>query len=146
LGNCTVPPRITPFTFGTAPLESGSVAQVQCLVDTGDPPLSITWHFHGKNVSSQMGITTGRFGQRSSILSIDHVIAGHAGVYTCVARNSFGEASFAAALNVNGTTAFNITTIRTFKFYLFLREMQKRLPMNAYHRTKDVVKVRRRIF
>jgi hypothetical protein len=72
------------------------------LVDAGDPPLSITWHFHGKNVSSQMGISTGRFGQRSSILSIEHVIAGHAGVYTCVARNAVGEATFAAELNVNG--------------------------------------------
>jgi hypothetical protein len=85
-------------------MNSGKTASVQCLVSEGDLPLSITWAFHGKNVSSQMGISTSKFGSRMSVLMIEHIVAGHSGTYTCTARNSAGYANFSAQLFVNGTS------------------------------------------
>ncbi|CAG0885273.1 unnamed protein product [Cyprideis torosa] len=96
-----VPPKIRPFSFGDYPLEEGSVAQIQCLVQFGNGDLGITWHFHGQNLSSETGISTSRFGRQSSILTIDRVSAQHAGTYTCVARNRIGQDSFSTSLQVN---------------------------------------------
>ncbi|CAG0912292.1 unnamed protein product [Notodromas monacha] len=96
-----VPPVIEPFDFGAGPLNSGRTASVHCLVSDGDLPLSITWAFHGRNVSSQMGITTSKLGSRMSVLMIEHIVAGHSGRYTCTARNSAGVADRSAELVVN---------------------------------------------
>jgi len=43
----------------------------------GDLPMTITWIFHGQELSSQMGIETSKFGKRSNILSIESVAAMH---------------------------------------------------------------------
>jgi hypothetical protein len=99
---CTVPPIIKEFEFGPGPLNAGETASVQCLVSEGDLPLSITWAFHGRNVSSQMGISTSKFGSRMSVLMIEHIVAGHSGRYTCTARNSAGTSDYSAQLLVNG--------------------------------------------
>jgi hypothetical protein len=97
-----VPPVIDAFDFGPGPLNSGKTASVQCLVSDGDQPLSITWAFHGRNVSSQMGITTSKIGSRMSVLMIEHIVSGHSGKYTCTARNAAGSANHTAELIVNG--------------------------------------------
>lgn len=49
-----------------------------------------------------MGVSTMKLGTKSSILSIEHVTHGHAGVYTCVATNRAGEARYSATLRVHG--------------------------------------------
>jgi hypothetical protein len=68
----------------------------------GDLPLKVTWSFHGEELSSHMGISTTKIGDRTSLLTIDSVMAGHSGNYTCTAENSSGTASYSASLLVNG--------------------------------------------
>jgi hypothetical protein len=72
-------------------------------VSKGDKPLKITWNFHGEELSSHMGITTTKIGDRSSILTIVSVMAAHSGNYTCTAQNVAGTVSYTSAVHVNGT-------------------------------------------
>lgn len=99
-----VPPNIVPFTFGSDTIEAGEMAQLQCIVSSGDPPLQITWAFHGKDSSTmkQKGVSTVKFGERSSLLVIDSVNSEHVGTYTCFARNLAGNSSYSTELRVNG--------------------------------------------
>ena len=93
-----------PFEFSVddEPLTSGEPVAVQCGVSEGDMPITFRWTFHGKELSSQMGITTVRLNSRMSLLSIDSIAAGHAGDYTCTAQNSAGQTNYTAALLVQG--------------------------------------------
>jgi hypothetical protein len=49
-----------------------------------------------------MGVSTTKIGSKVSLLSIDHVIAGHSGNYTCTARNAAGFDNHTALLLING--------------------------------------------
>ena len=98
----TVAPRIIPFDVGDEAITSGQPVAVQCAVSEGDLPIKFRWSFHGKELSSQMGISTMRINSRVSLLSIDSIAAGHAGDYTCTAQNSAGQANYTAALLVQG--------------------------------------------
>ena len=69
-------------------------------------PINFRWAFHGKELSSQMGITTVRLNARVSLLSIDSIAAGHAGDYTCTAQNSAGSVNHTATLLVQGLKLF----------------------------------------
>lgn len=95
------PPLIREFHFEPEIL-SGSDTQLQCYIIQGDPPLHISWYFHGQEVSHVMGVSTMKLGTKSSILSIEHVTHGHSGKYTCVASNRAGEARYSATLVVHG--------------------------------------------
>jgi len=97
-----VPPRIVPFSFGDEPLEAGSHASLQCSVDQGDLPLSISWIFHGQELSSQMGIETVRIGKRNNLLTVESIAPFHAGSYTCVVSNKAGSVNHTADLIVRG--------------------------------------------
>ncbi|ODN02698.1 Hemicentin-1 [Orchesella cincta] len=96
-------PNIVPFTFGSDTIEAGEMAQLQCMVSSGDAPLQITWSFHGKDTSTmtQKGVSTAKFGERSSLLVIDSVSSHHVGTYTCFARNAAGNSSHSTDLRVN---------------------------------------------
>ena len=80
------------------------MAQLNCIVATGDTPLHITWSFHGKDSStrSQAGVNVMKVGAKGSILSIESVTSDHSGNYTCTAKNSAGTANYTAELVVNG--------------------------------------------
>lgn len=96
-----VRPYITPFAFeGEA--NSGDSAQITCYVGKGDTPLSISWNFHGRELSSHLGIRTQKIGDRTSLLTLSSVMAGHAGNYTCTAINMAGVANHTTTLFVNG--------------------------------------------
>lgn len=95
-------PRIIPFTFGDEPLQAGEFQTLHCTVAEGDLPLTITWIFHGQQLSSQMGISTMRIGKRTNLLTIDSVAASHVGNYTCVASNAVATTNFTAQLKVHG--------------------------------------------
>ncbi len=99
----TVAPRIIPFDVGDEAITSGQPVAVQCAVSEGDLPIKFRWSFHGKELSSQMGISTVRLNSRMSLLSIDSIAAGHAGDYTCTAQNSAGQANHTAVLLVQGS-------------------------------------------
>nr|CAH7736157.1 unnamed protein product [Callosobruchus chinensis] len=95
-------PRITPFGFEDSPVHSGQFVEVTCTVSEGDLPVQITWHLNGRDFDNFPEVTTTKVGKRTSVLSIESVSYTNAGVYTCLARNKAGEASFHAELQVNG--------------------------------------------
>ncbi len=90
-------------------VDEGSFAQITCSVTKGDEPLTITWHLHGDDISSEPSITTTMIGSRTSILIISEVGYRHSGLYSCRATNPAGSSTHSAELKVNGN-------------YLFLRE------------------------
>ena len=91
-----------PFNFGDESLTSGQPVAIQCMVSTGDLPLTIRWAFHGEELSSQMGISIIKAGPRLSLLTIDSIAAGHSGDYTCTASNKAATVNYTATLAVNG--------------------------------------------
>lgn len=101
-------PQVLPFSFGEGSLTSGQPITVQCMIVDGDLPMTLRWMFHGRELSSQMGISTFRLNPRVSLLSIDSVAAGHAGDYTCTAQNAAGQSNHTASLFVNGVLAILI--------------------------------------
>ncbi len=91
-----------PFSFGANVMNEGAFAQLTCVVSEGDEPLSISWSFHGHNLTSDLGIVTANMGPRVSSLMIASVGHRHMGIYTCTANNAAGKASYSAELRVNG--------------------------------------------
>ena len=100
--NSVVAPQVMPFSFGQGTLTSGQPVTIQCNVIDGDLPMTMRWMFHGRELSSQMGVTTFRLNPHVSLLSIDAVAAAHAGDYTCTAENAAGIDSQSATLLVQG--------------------------------------------
>jgi hypothetical protein len=94
-----VPPRIIPFSFGEEALEAGSHVSLQCAVDQGDLPLSISWVFHGQELSSQMGIETTKIGRRANTLTIESIAPFHQGTYTCIVTNNAATTNFSSTLS-----------------------------------------------
>lgn len=97
----TVAPNILPFDIDQA-LFSGESIQLSCHISKGDIPIDISWHFHGLEVSSNLGITTTKLGDRTSILMISSIKGSHSGNYTCVAKNNAGTATYSTTLQVHG--------------------------------------------
>lgn len=98
---CSVKPFITPFEFEENNFAGGAV-QVTCFVSKGDAPLEIRWNFHGEDLSSHMGMSTSRIGERASLLIIESLMAAHSGSYTCSAENAAGKTSYTTNLVVSG--------------------------------------------
>ena len=97
------PPKLVPINFGQDIFDEGTSAQILCSVSAGDEPLTITWSFHGNDISSDSsGIVTSNFGSKTSFLMINSVNQGHRGLYTCLAKNKAGSATSSSELKVNG--------------------------------------------
>ncbi|KAF0295703.1 Titin [Amphibalanus amphitrite] len=96
-----VPPEIFPFPTLDA-LRDGDDATLQCYVFKGDTPMTITWTFHGRDVSMERQFTTLSAGDRTSILLVKAVSHGHSGTYTCRAKNAAGVTQLSTALVVKG--------------------------------------------
>ena len=103
-------PLISPFEFDESVFYGESV-QVNCHIPKGDKPLKLSWNFHGREMSSHLGISTTKVGDRSSILTISSAMAGHSGNYTCTASNPVSTVSYTAILNVKGIDLFHILDI-----------------------------------
>ncbi|XP_017784824.1 PREDICTED: Down syndrome cell adhesion molecule-like protein Dscam2 isoform X11 [Nicrophorus vespilloides] len=97
-----VAPRIVPFEFEDGPLESGQYTSIQCSVPQGDFPLTISWYFNEKPINDydESRVLVSAVGRRSSSLVIESVDYGHAGNYTCRAKNRAGIADFTSLLTV----------------------------------------------
>ena len=92
-----------PLSFGKEVANEGDFAQLTCVIVSGDEPLTLSWSFHGRDVSAvDLGVTTMNVGSRTSLLIIGSVGHRHMGAYTCKARNVAGSASQTADLKVNG--------------------------------------------
>jgi hypothetical protein len=96
------PPNLLPLNFGQDIMDAGSFAQVSCIVTKGDQPLSISWSFHGTNITSDLGITTMPMGPKGSSLLIPSIGHKHRGTYTCKAANAAGVRAESVELKVNG--------------------------------------------
>ncbi|XP_039227484.1 Down syndrome cell adhesion molecule-like protein Dscam2 isoform X20 [Drosophila yakuba] len=95
------PPKLAPFDFGDSPASFEDSVSVSCLVSSGDLPIDIEWLFNGESINYSTGIAVLRGGKRTSVLTIDSVHAGHAGNYSCKAKNKAASIEFSAALIVN---------------------------------------------
>ena len=85
-------------------MDEGVFAQMSCIAMKGDEPLTISWTFHGRDISSSLGMLTTPIGSRGSMLIISSVGHAHSGNYTCTAKNAAGIMSSTTGLTVNGTT------------------------------------------
>lgn len=90
-----------PFAFEEKNF-AGETVQLTCFVPKGDTPLKISWNFHGEELSSHMGMSTSRIGERTSLLTIESLMSAHSGNYTCTAENRAGSTDFTATLTVSG--------------------------------------------
>ena len=95
-------PSIQPFSFGRPVINQGEVGQLLCTVLTGDEPITMSWSLQGGNISSGPDLTISQLGSRTSILMISSITYHHSGIYTCVASNAAGSATFSSELEVNG--------------------------------------------
>lgn len=98
-----------PLSFGSDVLNEGAFGQLSCVVTEGDEPLSVSWSFHGAELSSDLGIVTTPIGSRGSMLLISRVGHRHSGSYTCQASNSAGSSSETVNLYVNGNSMLRLT-------------------------------------
>lgn len=97
-----VPPRISPFTFGSEAMSYGEFVNVQCTVSGGDVPLNISWTLDNRPFDDYLEVFTTKRGKRINELTIESVAAKHVGNYTCIAINRAGIDNFTAPLRVNG--------------------------------------------
>lgn len=95
----TVPPRIGPFSFGE--LIEGERAQVQCVVQAGDPPLTMNWFKDDRQLPAGLGIQVSKDAY-SSTLAISRVDRLHAGQYTCLVEGPAKAVRVSAPLVVRG--------------------------------------------
>ncbi|XP_033230988.1 Down syndrome cell adhesion molecule-like protein Dscam2 isoform X4 [Belonocnema kinseyi] len=98
-----VAPQILPFSFGKEPANSGDLVSVTCSAIKGDLPLEITWAFNGTSIENHQdtGMVVASTNRKNSVLSIESVMARHAGRYTCMASNVAGTAAHSTILSVN---------------------------------------------
>lgn len=75
---------------------------MQCLVTSGDFPMTFSWLFKGQPIEKLLKVSILQVGKRSSALNIDYVEAFHAGDYTCLVKNLAGQVNYTAQLTVNG--------------------------------------------
>lgn len=74
------------------------------MVLDGDPPIDISWSFHGTSQGdfSKLGITTTKVGSKTNLLLIEAASSEHRGDYTCTAKNPAGSVSYSTNLNIHG--------------------------------------------
>ena len=96
-------------------MDEGSFAQVSCIVTKGDQPLTISWSFHGHDISSDLGIITTPLGNMGSSLMITSVGHKHRGTFTCKASNQAGNTTQSVELRVNGAS---ISVTGSHRFFL----------------------------
>lgn len=112
-----VTPKITPFTFGDGPAQTGQAVNIQCFVSDGDLPIRIKWMLNGNDLESDDDVSIISTGKRSSALTIEPVGANHAGNYSCYAQNFVGSAEFSSDLKVIGYFQRFIFLFMYFLFY-----------------------------
>lgn len=96
-----VAPHIMPFELDDS-VFSGESVQLICQISKGDTPIDISWNFHGQEMSTHLGITTTKLGDRMSVLSLSPIMGSHSGNYTCIAKNIAGMSTYTAAVRVIG--------------------------------------------
>lgn len=108
-----VPPKITPFEFARD-VNVGDRVSVQCVVGTGDLPLTFVWmkddvpiipnKVDPKNARklADSPILIRQNDEFTSALSISAVARNQGGTYKCNVENDAAKETYAALLRVNG--------------------------------------------
>lgn len=114
-----VPPKITPFEFAKD-VNVGDRVSVQCVVGTGDLPLTFHWYKDDVALSSgpmnddksaskkfttnveESSVTIRQNDEFSSALSINSLQPNQGGTYKCVVENDAAKEMYSALLRVNG--------------------------------------------
>lgn len=132
--NCIVPPKITPFEFAKD-VNVGDRVSVQCVVGTGDLPLTFRWLKDDVEISGPMpsatddkiakkitsaledgSITIRQNDEFSSALSINSLQPNQGGTYKCIVENDAAKEMHSALLRVNGKIAFiNLNELYVYK-------------------------------
>lgn len=118
--DCLVPPKITPFEFAKD-VNVGDRVSVQCVVGTGDLPLTFRWLKDNVDISGPMppaaddkmtkkitsamedgSITIRQNDEFSSALSINSLQPNQGGTYKCIVENDAAKEMHSALLRVNG--------------------------------------------
>ncbi|KAK3862534.1 hypothetical protein Pcinc_031611 [Petrolisthes cinctipes] len=95
------PPQVLPVDFGSEAFYEGDLAQANCVLRKGDPPLVFTWLFNGVTLVNTDDTQITGVGARTSIITLDPVKAHHQGHYECVAQNAAGITRSQANMIVN---------------------------------------------
>lgn len=99
----SVPPKVSPFSFGDEPASFGDTVSIQCTISGGDTPIFVIWKLNNEPiVNNHMNILLDKRGQRIHMLTIESVSAKHIGNYTCSASNRAGIVDYVSELLVNG--------------------------------------------
>lgn len=117
MNNCIVPPKITPFEFARD-VNVGDRVSVQCVVGTGDLPLTFRWLRDDvtitpsnidKNTKKTLAsndlespITIRQNDEFTSALSISAISRNQGGTYKCIVENDAAKETYSALLRVNG--------------------------------------------
>lgn len=120
-----VPPKITPFEFARD-VNVGDRVSVQCVVGTGDLPLTFTWLKDDTPIVSTMSSPSQSNDEKSSLyrrngigdvdspvtirqndeftsaLSISAITRNQGGTYKCIVENDAAKEMHSALLRVNG--------------------------------------------
>ncbi|XP_044595846.1 Down syndrome cell adhesion molecule-like protein Dscam2 isoform X14 [Cotesia glomerata] len=96
-----VPPTVQSFAFTKLPMNAGEFANLQCIVSTGDLPLTIRWSYPGEEMGGSSGVIAKKVADRVSMLMISSLTAKHAGDYVCTAENPAGTSFYSTPLTVN---------------------------------------------
>lgn len=113
-----MPPKITPFEF-SKDVNVGDRVSVQCVVGTGDLPLSFNWlkdnvPISGAAIKDEKSNRKSASGNEdnsiiirqndefSSALSINALQPDQGGVYKCIVENDAAKETYSALLRVNG--------------------------------------------
>ncbi|XP_047735804.1 Down syndrome cell adhesion molecule-like [Hyalella azteca] len=102
------PPLLLPIHLESDRFLEGDFAQLNCVLRSGDRPVTTTWLFNGRPLVPSDDVHVTKMGQRSSILTIDPVRGHNQGNYTCVATNQAGEAAVHTRLEVQAPPKFQI--------------------------------------
>lgn len=114
-----VPPKITPFEFARD-VNVGDRVSVQCVVGTGDLPLTFRWLKDDHPIIASSSIGEKTVNQQSagvdsnspvnirqnddftSALSISAITRNQGGLYKCIVQNDAATETYSALLRVNG--------------------------------------------
>lgn len=145
---CLELPQIEPFHFNANGVNGGQAVRVMCMVTSGDLPLDIYWLKDGQPLLRSI---YHKIDEYTLILALRHTHITDSGNYSCVARNTAGEAHKWSLLRVKGiflhysTFFFQYQTFYQFKvksYFVILLQNQKYLqkfPIKPLHRIITII-------
>ena len=100
-----VKPEIEPFSFNLNTVNGKNTAKVLCTVITGDLPIDIKWLKNGHPLtasSAAKNLSITQLDDMMVMLRLSTLTVNDSGNYTCLARNTAGEARYTTTLYVKG--------------------------------------------